>query len=156
VVVSTHSSPSVYDAIAQSEKTLTFKPSARVCKLTSLLSISAYTAFFFLVSIHIATYRLLPNQAAPLTWSSSDVDLHSLGSAEVVKTVMKTWPGWSWMLCIGFLGCELTHTTESSSVMGAQYITLYAGLVSCGLVHATEGPLTSVVHTQHTRGRVGL
>lgn len=75
----------------QSEKQLTHKPSARVCKPTSLLNISVCVVFFF-ASTHITTSRHLPTQVPPLSWSPSDVDLHPLGSCESVKTSIKTWP----------------------------------------------------------------
>ncbi|KAI6011069.1 hypothetical protein EDC04DRAFT_2580766 [Pisolithus marmoratus] len=129
---SSRPSMSDLDSTADSEKSFTPKSRARIRKLTSLLSISAYTALFLFVPIHVATHRLLPARADSPAWPSNNVDLDALGSSELdfefVKTAIKTWPWRSWML--------------------------YTGLVGCVLVHAAEG--ASVIYTRYIRGRVGV
>ncbi|KAI6143923.1 hypothetical protein BKA82DRAFT_4395387 [Pisolithus tinctorius] len=102
------------------------KPRPRIRKLTSLLSISAYTTLFLFVPIHVATHRLLPAEADTLAWPSTDVDLDPLGSSELdyefVKTAIKTWPWRSWILYTGIVGCVLVHAAQGASVIYARYI----------------------------------
>ncbi|KAI6143980.1 hypothetical protein BKA82DRAFT_4179250 [Pisolithus tinctorius] len=130
---SSSTSPSSHSP-AQSEKPFVPKPRPRIRKLTSLLSISAYTALFLFVPIHVATHRLLPAEADTLAWPSTDVDLEPLGSSELdyefVKTAIKTWPWRSWILYTGIVGCVLVHAAQGASVIYARYIRGRVGLRS--------------------------
>ncbi|KAI6140418.1 hypothetical protein BKA82DRAFT_487987 [Pisolithus tinctorius] len=131
---SSRQSISDLDSPAQSEKPFAPKPRPRIRKLTSLLSISAYTALFLFVPIHVATHRLLPAEADILAWPSTDVDLDPLGSSELdyefVKTAIKTWPWRSWILYTGIVGCVLVHAAQGASVIYARYIRGRVGLRS--------------------------
>ncbi|KIO05597.1 hypothetical protein M404DRAFT_999729 [Pisolithus tinctorius Marx 270] len=121
------------DSLARSEKPFSPKPRPRIRKLTSLLSISAYTTLFLFVPIHVATHRLLPAEADTLAWPSTDVDLDPLGSSELdyefVKTAIKTWPWRSWILYTGIVGCVLVHAAQGASVIYARYIRGRCGCV---------------------------
>ncbi|KAI6111243.1 hypothetical protein F5141DRAFT_1274744 [Pisolithus sp. B1] len=77
----------------QSEKPFTFKPRARIRKLTSLGSISTYTTLLPFVPVPVATHRLLLAEADALVWSSSEVNSGALGSPkfdfEFVQTAIR-------------------------------------------------------------------
>ncbi|KAI6150206.1 hypothetical protein EDD17DRAFT_1739618 [Pisolithus thermaeus] len=97
------------------------KSCARIHKLTSLLSVSAYGALFLFIAIHVVTHRLSPAEADALVPSSSDINLEAFGcskpDSESVKTPIKTWSWLSWMPYMGLVGSVLVRTAGGASII---------------------------------------
>ncbi|KAI6111238.1 hypothetical protein F5141DRAFT_1113307 [Pisolithus sp. B1] len=109
------------DTAALSEEPFTPKSCARIHKLTSLLSVSAYGALFLFIAIHVVTHRLSPAEADALVSSSSDINLEAFGcskpDSESVKTPIKTWSWLSWMPYMGLVGSVLVRTAGGASII---------------------------------------
>lgn len=56
---------------------------------------------------------------------SSEISTDSVGPSELdfefVKTALHTWPWRSWVLYAGLVGCVLVHATEGASVILARW-----------------------------------
>ncbi|KAF9239159.1 hypothetical protein BU15DRAFT_47094 [Melanogaster broomeanus] len=99
-------------------KRLLSPSSSRPRKLTSTLSLTAYSALFIFVPIHFITHRLAPADAAPPIFAVGPSEL----DYEFVKTGLAQFPWRSWALYTGLVASVLLHTVEGIQViMTAQF-----------------------------------
>ncbi|KIK94592.1 hypothetical protein PAXRUDRAFT_11951 [Paxillus rubicundulus Ve08.2h10] len=87
-------------------------------KLTSTLSITAYSALLVFVPIHFITHRLAPADASPPIFAVGPSEL----DYEFVKTGLARFPWRSWALYTGLVASVLVHAVEGINVIGATWL----------------------------------
>ncbi|KAF9228824.1 hypothetical protein BS17DRAFT_724684 [Gyrodon lividus] len=101
-------------------------------KLTSTLSITAYSALLF-VPIHFITHRLAPADASPPIFAVGPSEL----DYEFVKTGLARFPWRSWALYTGLVASVLMHAVEGINVMRTTW--LGAARISSGTRKVVAG-----------------
>ena len=89
-----------------------------VRKLTSPLSLSAYTALAIFVPIHIFTHRLAPADASAPIFAVGPAEL----DYEFVKTGLHLFPWHSWVLYTGLVVSVLVHAVEGVNVLRTTWL----------------------------------
>jgi len=86
-------------------------------KLTSTLSLAAYTALIFL-PIHVFTHRLAPTDASPPILAVGPAEL----DFEFVKTGLSRFPWRSWALYTGLVASVLVHAVEGVNILRTTWL----------------------------------
>ena len=86
-------------------------------KLTSTLSIAAYTALVF-VPIHVFTHRLAPTDASPPILAVGPAEL----DYEFVKTGLSRFPWRSWALYTGLVASVVVHAVEGINILRTTWL----------------------------------
>ncbi|KAF8839861.1 hypothetical protein BDN67DRAFT_969385 [Paxillus ammoniavirescens] len=87
-------------------------------KLTSTLSITAYSALLVFLPIHFITHRLAPADASPPIFAVGPSEL----DYEFVKTGLARFPWRSWALYTGLVASVLVHAVEGINIIGATWL----------------------------------
>lgn len=95
-----------------------FAPSSKEPrKLTSTLSLAAYTALVF-VPIHVFTHRLAPTDASPPILAVGPAEL----DYEFVKTGLTRFPWRSWALYTGLVASVVVHAVEGMNILRTTWL----------------------------------
>lgn len=92
-------------------------PSKQPRKLTSTLSLAAYTALVF-VPIHVFTHRLVPTDASPPILAVGPAEL----DYEFVKTGLTRFPWRSWALYTGLVASVAVHAVEGMNILRTTWL----------------------------------
>ncbi|KAG2139051.1 hypothetical protein DEU56DRAFT_912305 [Suillus clintonianus] len=89
--------------------------SASPRKITSTLSLAAYSTLLIFLPIHFYTHRVFPADPSPPIFAvgPSEVDY------EFVKTGLARFPWRSWVLYGGLVGCMMLHAVEGAQIIQA-------------------------------------
>jgi hypothetical protein len=87
-------------------------------RITSLLSLTGYASMLVFVPIHFLTHRVYPADTTPPILAVGPSEL----DYEFVKMGVWTWPVRSWMLYAGLVGCVALHASEGSYVLWRTWI----------------------------------
>lgn len=98
-------------------------PSPTRRRVTSLLTITGYSALLFFVPVHYLTHRLYPSEPAPPIYSVGPSEL----DFEFVKVGLQTWPWRSWFLYIGLTTCVAWHAAAGTNIIWSTWLRPYLG-----------------------------
>ncbi|KDQ59726.1 hypothetical protein JAAARDRAFT_127085 [Jaapia argillacea MUCL 33604] len=80
---------------------------------STLLSVTGYAAFGIFLPIHFITHRVNPSDPSSPIYSVGPAEL----DYEFVKVGLQTWPWRSWMLYAGLVGCVALHASEGMNLI---------------------------------------
>ncbi|KAH7920666.1 hypothetical protein BV22DRAFT_1020802 [Leucogyrophana mollusca] len=98
-------------------------PRNRPRKLSSVLSLTAYSALFIFLPIHFVTHRVNPTDPSAPIFAVGPAEL----DYEFVKVGLTKFPWRSWALYAGLVGCVALHAAEGLNVMRNTWFRSWAG-----------------------------
>ncbi|KAG9318081.1 hypothetical protein JVU11DRAFT_146 [Chiua virens] len=107
----------IHVASGVARRLLASTPSKQPRRLTSTLSLTAYTALVFL-PIHVFTHRLAPTDVSPPILAVGPAEL----DYEFVKTGLSQFPWRSWALYTGLVASVLMHGVEGINLLRTTWL----------------------------------
>ncbi|KAH7911906.1 hypothetical protein BJ138DRAFT_1179218 [Hygrophoropsis aurantiaca] len=98
-------------------------PRNRPRKLSSLLSITAYSTLLVLLPIHFFTHRIAPTDSSGPIFAVGPAEL----DYEFVKVGLAKFPWRSWALYTGLVGCVALHASEGFNIIRSTWLSGVSG-----------------------------